>query len=45
MMPWHDLQMICVGAMLVLTPSMLVLALLLCRVPVLREDEEMPYHD
>lgn len=44
-MSLHDLQLICVGIMLVLTPSMLVLALLLCRAPVLREDEEMPYHD
>lgn len=40
-MPWHDLQMICLGAMLVLTPSMLVLAVALMRAPTLREGEEV----
>lgn len=36
-MPWHDLQMICLGAMLVLTPSMLVVAVLLMRAPTVDE--------
>lgn len=32
-MSLHDLQMICLGGMLVLTPSMLVFAVLLLRAP------------